>query len=84
MNSKSELEKMIKLFGYSHLKGELQEVSKHFHDLAVLMDKTLVNGIQKYFCLWELLQSKDAAVRAKVQELEEEERWKKIKKEQST
>ena len=59
-------EHVNKLFAYAHLPPHLQTISKPFHDLAfVLLAETQVSAEQTV-ALRELVQAKDAAVRALV------------------
>lgn len=51
-------------FEYNHLPPNLQEVSKHFCDLAYRLDLVLPNGPEKSVALRKLLEGKDAAVRS--------------------
>lgn len=61
---------MIQHFSYGHLPiGELQEVSKMFHDLACELDALLDPSIEKDVALRKLLESKDAAVRARIMDI---------------
>jgi hypothetical protein len=58
-------EQLIQHFSYEHLPEHLQEVSKHFHALAIEMAATLV-GPEVTVGLRKLLEAKDCAVRAAV------------------
>jgi hypothetical protein len=56
---------LIRYFSFDHLsEGNPRDVSEEFHELAVRMDDWLPSGSQKNMALWNLLQGKDAAVRA--------------------
>lgn len=59
------LEYVMKLFAYSHLPPHLQEVSKPFCDLALLILNQPRNPEQT-ISLRKLLEAKDAAVRCHV------------------
>ena len=60
-----ENEWLIQFFAYDHLPPHLQEVSKPFGELAnVLMG--LARNPERTVALRKLLESKDAAVRAKL------------------
>lgn len=53
-------------FEYAHLPKHLQEVSKPFCELANEIIKTLPQNPERTVALRKLLESKDAAVRAKL------------------
>ena len=53
----------VPLFAYTHLPPNLQEVSKHFHDLAMDLIMNLPDNPEKSVALRKLLESKDCAVR---------------------
>lgn len=57
-----------KYFGYAHLPVFLQEISKPFHDMAVVIAgmETVENSNETEYSLRMLLCSKDSAVRASV------------------
>lgn len=55
---------MMRFFDYTHLKPELQAVSKPFSDIATHIVNTLPNNAQRHACLTKLLEAKDCAVRA--------------------
>lgn len=58
-------ERMFKWFRYDHLRpGPMQETSKLFHDLADDICNRIQPGPERTACLRNLLQAKDAAVRA--------------------
>lgn len=59
-------ERMLKWFSYSHLPVHLQEVSKPFGELAMLMDSMIESGPERTVAFRKLLEAKDAAVRAKL------------------
>jgi ferritin-like protein len=55
---------ILQFFEYSHLKPELQRVSKHFYDLAEYVVDHLKDNTERAECLRKLLEAKDCAVRA--------------------
>ena len=59
-------EPMLRYFGYDHLHPDLQQVSRHFFDLAHFVCGELPRSAERTVCLRKLLEAKDAAVRAKV------------------
>lgn len=59
-------ERMLKWFEYAHLPEHLQAVSKPFGDLALKMCEVIDGGPERTVALRKLLESKDAAVRAKL------------------
>lgn len=59
-------ERMLKWFAYSHLPAHLQEVSKPFGELAMLIDSSITPGPERTVAFRKLLEAKDAAVRAKL------------------
>ena len=59
-------EKMLKWFRYEHLPAHLQEVSKPFFGLAHQMVADLAPSAERTVALRKLLESKDAAVRARL------------------
>ncbi|MCP4159307.1 MAG: hypothetical protein GY760_04480, partial [Deltaproteobacteria bacterium] len=57
----------LEYFKYKHLPKKLQEISKPFHELAVLMNDILPHSQynnEKSVMLRKLLEAKDCAVRA--------------------
>jgi hypothetical protein len=54
----------LQFFAYEHLPSFLQEVSKHFSDLAHRMTDTLPMNAELSAGLRKLLEAKDCAVRA--------------------
>jgi hypothetical protein len=60
-------DRMLKWFEYEHLPEHLQEVSQPFGLLARQLCHSLEPGPERTVALRKLLESKDAAVRAKVQ-----------------
>jgi hypothetical protein len=60
------MEPILQFFAYEHLPAHLQEASKPFGDLARLIVHTLPRNPERTVALRKLLESKDAAVRAKL------------------
>jgi hypothetical protein len=61
-------EPMMRWFAYAHLPDELQKVSKPFGDLATALCTTLRPSAERTVALRKLLESKDAAVRAALED----------------
>ncbi|MFC9088978.1 hypothetical protein [Nocardiopsis dassonvillei] len=59
---------ILRYFAFEHLPPHLQEVSKAFHDLAHHLAATLPDGPEREAAFRRLLESKDAAVRAALDE----------------
>lgn len=59
-------EHIIQFFAWEHLPPHLQEVSKPFGELANHIVETLPRNPERTVALRKLLESKDAAVRAKL------------------
>lgn len=59
-------EPILQFFAYKHLPEDLQEVSKPFCDLALIMVRTLPQCAERAMGLRKLLEAKDCAVRAKL------------------
>jgi hypothetical protein len=59
-------EPIMQFFEYEHLPAHLQEVSKPFGELAKNIVETLPRNAERTVALRKLLESKDAAVRAKL------------------
>ena len=59
-------ERMTKWFEFAHLPPHLQAVSSKFFDLACSMCALVESGPERTVALRKLLESKDAAVRAKL------------------
>ena len=59
-------ERMLKWFEFGHLPEHLQVVSKEFSKLADSICKLIEPGPERTVALRKLLESKDAAVRAKL------------------
>jgi hypothetical protein len=62
-------ERMLRWFEYAHLPERLKEVSRPFCELAVQICLLVQQGPERTVALRKLLESKDAAVRAKLEEL---------------
>ena len=60
------VDRMLQFFGYEHLPPQLQKVSKPFGDLADQIVATLPRNPERTVALRKLLESKDAAVRARL------------------
>lgn len=61
-------ERLLKYFQYEHLPSHLQDVSRNFCDLANHIVNTIQEGPERTVALRKLLESKDCAVRAKLDE----------------
>jgi hypothetical protein len=59
-------EPLLQFFAYSHLRADLQPISRPFCDLAVTLVDTLPRNPERTVSLRKLLEAKDAAVRAKL------------------
>ena len=59
-------DKMLKWFKFDHLPEKLQEVSRPFGELAEMIVSRVDDGPERAVALRKLLESKDAAVRAKL------------------
>ncbi len=59
-------ERMMKWFEFGHLPEPLQAVSSGFYELACSLCALVEPGPERTVALRKLLESKDAAVRAKV------------------
>lgn len=59
-------ERMLKWFAFDHLPEPLKEVSSHFSALATALCQLTERGPERTVALRKLLESKDAAVRAKL------------------
>lgn len=55
---------LLKFFVYEHLPEKLQKTSKPFHDLAHQMEESLPPGDEKSMAFRKLIEAKDCAVRA--------------------
>lgn len=61
---------ILRWFKYEHLPVRLQEISKPFADLALFIVENTSQSPEQSVALRKLLESKDAAVRAKLETLE--------------
>lgn len=59
---------ILKYFKYDHLPEHLQEVSRPFGELAQHLVNTIQSGPELTVALRKLLESKDAAVRANLED----------------
>ena len=59
-------EPILQFFAFEHLRPDLREVSKPFGELAREIVATLPRNPERTVALRKLLESKDAAVRAKL------------------
>jgi hypothetical protein len=59
-------EPMLQFFSYGHLPSELAEISHQFADLAQWIVQELPRNPERTAALRKLLESKDAAVRARL------------------
>ena len=57
---------IMRFFMFSHLPAHLQEISRPFCELALWIEKDLPRNAERTVALRKLLESKDAAVRAKL------------------
>lgn len=58
----------MKWFEYAHLPEDLQVVSKKFHDMAwAIVEMIPAASAERTVALRKLLESKDAAVRARIE-----------------
>lgn len=57
---------LLQFFQYSHLPGNLQQISKPFCELAQNIVDTLPSNPERTTALRKLLESKDCAVRAQL------------------
>ena len=62
---------LMQFFNYQHLPTNLANVSKQFHDMAVLINQVLPDNPEKTKALRKLLEAKDCAVRALIFENQE-------------
>lgn len=58
------VQRILKLFQYSHLPNNLQEISRPFGELAEKVAQNYPETDETYFALRKLLEAKDCAVRA--------------------
>jgi hypothetical protein len=62
----NETEFILQFFVYDHLPPHLQEISKPYGEMANKLIETLPRNPERTVALRKLLESKDAAVRAKL------------------
>lgn len=55
---------LLQFFAYSHLPDHLQEISRHFHDMAHRIFETTPENQEQTTAIRKLLEAKDCAVRA--------------------
>jgi len=60
--------RLIQFFVFSHLPNPLQEISRPYADMAVWLDDNLPESPEKTVALRKLLESKDCAVRARLEQ----------------
>ena len=60
-------ERLLQFFTFDHLPAALQETSRPFCELAHRLVETLPAGPERSVALRKLLESKDAAVRARIE-----------------
>lgn len=60
------MEPIMQFFAYEHLPAHLQEVSRPFGEMAKTIVETLPRNPERTVALRKLLESKDAAVRARM------------------
>jgi hypothetical protein len=60
------MEPILQFFAYAHLPEHLQAISKPFGELAEKLIELLPRNPERTVALRKLLESKDAAVRAKL------------------
>jgi hypothetical protein len=61
-------EHIMQFFRYTHLPQHLQDVSKPFADMAIIITESLPRNPERTVALRKLLEAKDAAVRARLAE----------------
>jgi hypothetical protein len=66
MNNNDPVDPIMQFFAYSHLPEHLQTISKPFGEMAAWIVETLPRNPERTVALRKLLESKDAAVRAKL------------------
>ena len=57
---------ILQFFEYKHLPEHLQQVSKNFHEFANWIAENTPSNVEQGVALRKLLESKDAAVRARL------------------
>lgn len=60
------MDPIMQFFAYEHLPAHLQEVSKPFGEMAKQLQEILPRNPERTVALRKLLESKDAAVRARL------------------
>lgn len=60
----------LRWFAYDHLPKHLQYISKKFHDIAIDVSAELKDSEERDVALRKLLEAKDAAVRAKLEDMD--------------
>ena len=65
------MSEILKYFKYDHLPERLAQISAPFCDIAEDMDHCLPDGPERSTCLRKLLEAKDCAVRAALEEYED-------------
>lgn len=63
---KLNTERMLKWFEYLHFSPPIQVICKPFNEFATILCEQLMPGPERTVALRKLLESRDAAVRAKV------------------
>lgn len=63
------MHQLREFFEFGHLPAVLQDISREFGKMAEQLDDTLEDGDQKNVAMQHLLDAKDAAVRAKLREV---------------
>jgi hypothetical protein len=66
MNDVAQPEPILQFFTFEHLPDHLQSVSKVYAELAQHVVQTLPRNAERTVALRKLLESKDAAVRARI------------------
>lgn len=59
-------DRLMQFFGYGHLKPELQETSRQFHEVARWMCDNLPDNPMRSVALHRLIEAKDSAIRARL------------------
>jgi len=65
------MNRLLRHFTYEHLPQPLAEVSRPFCDLAAQIDNELEDCAEKTMALRKLLEAKDCAVRARLEEIQD-------------
>ena len=66
MSERVLAERMMRWFAFEHLPNPLKDISRMFHSLACDICEAIDPGPERTVALRKLLESKDAAVRAKL------------------